>query len=100
MRDCNIAVIGVGALGSVLSEVLVRAGVKNIALIDEDVLESGNVHRHMATLVDVGKSKVPVIALRLRQISPIVRVAEFREKLPSDQALPLAAAMTSCDSEQ
>ncbi|WP_437601098.1 HesA/MoeB/ThiF family protein [Sorangium sp. So ce590] len=84
VRDCNVAVIGVGALGSVLSELLVRAGVKNIALIDEDVVESGNVNRHVATLVDVGKSKVPVVAQRLRQISPTIRVAEFSEKLPSD----------------
>lgn len=84
VRDCNIAVIGVGALGSVLSELLVRGGVNNIALVDQDVLESGNINRHVATLVDVGKSKVPVVAQRLRQISPTVRVAEFSEKLPSD----------------
>lgn len=84
VRDCKIAVIGVGALGSLLSEMLVRAGVKTIALIDEDVLESGNITRHVATLVDVGRSKVPVVAQRLRQISPTVRVAEFNENLPSD----------------
>jgi len=84
VRDCNVAVIGVGALGSVLSEMLVRAGVENIALVDEDVLESGNVNRHVATLVDVGKSKVPVVAQRLRQTSPTVRVVEFSEKLSSD----------------
>jgi hypothetical protein len=84
VRDSNIAVIGVGALGSVLCEMLVRAGVKSIALIDEDAMEAGNVNRHVATLVDIGKFKVPVVAQRLRQISPTVRVAEFNEKLPSD----------------
>ena len=83
VRDCTIAVLGVGALGSVVCELLVRAGVKNIALVDEDVLESGNVNRHVATLVDVGKSKVSVVAQRLRQISPTVRVAEVNDKLPS-----------------
>lgn len=83
VRDCNIAVLGVGALGSVVSELLVRAGVKNIALVDEDVLESGNVNRHVATLVDVGKCKVRIVAQRLRQISPTVRVTEFNEKLPN-----------------
>ncbi|MBL8601044.1 MAG: ThiF family adenylyltransferase [Myxococcales bacterium] len=84
VRDCNIALVGCGALGSVLSEMLVRAGVKSIALVDEDVLESGNINRHVATLIDVGKSKVPVVAQRLRQISPTVRVTEFTEKLPCD----------------
>lgn len=84
VRDCNIALLGVGALGSVLAEMLVRAGVERIALIDDDVLEAGNVTRHVATLAGVGKAKVPVVAQRLRQISPIVRVAEVSEKLPSD----------------
>jgi hypothetical protein len=83
VRDCRIAVLGVGALGSVVCEVLVRAGVKDIALVDEDVLESGNINRHVATLADVGKPKVPVVARRLRQISPTVRVTEFNANLPS-----------------
>jgi hypothetical protein len=84
VRDCSIAVLGVGALGSVVCELLVRAGVRSIALVDEDVLEAGNINRHVATLVDVGKSKVPIVAQRLRQISPTVRVAEINDKLPSD----------------
>ena len=84
VRDCNITVLGVGALGSVVSELLVRAGAKNIALVDEDVLESGNINRHVATLADVGSPKVSVVAERLRQISPTVRVVEFSERLPSD----------------
>jgi molybdopterin/thiamine biosynthesis adenylyltransferase len=84
VRDCNIAVIGAGALGSVISELLVRAGVNNIALLDDQVLESGNVNRHVATLLDVGMLKVHVIARRLREISPAARVVEFKGKLPSD----------------
>lgn len=84
VRDCNIALIGCGALGSVVSEMIVRVGVKSLALVDADVLESGNINRHVATLVDVGKSKVAVVAQRLRQISPNVRVTEFTRNLPCD----------------
>lgn len=84
LRDCKIALIGCGALGSVLSEMLVRAGVGSIALVDEDKLVAGNVNRHVATLVDVGKYKVTVVAKRLRQISPTVRVTEFTETLSID----------------
>lgn len=84
VRDQSVALLGVGALGSVLAEMLVRAGIKNIALFDEDLLESGNVCRHAATLVDVGQLKVPTVAQRLRQISPTVRVTEFIEELTGD----------------
>lgn len=81
LRDLRIALLGVGALGSTLAEMLVRAGIRDIALVDDDLLEAGNVCRHIATLADVGRSKVQVVAQRLRQISPAVRVAELNEEL-------------------
>ncbi|WNG20824.1 HesA/MoeB/ThiF family protein [Cystobacter fuscus] len=84
VRDLRVALLGVGALGSTLAEILVRAGIKDIALVDEDLLEAGNVCRHVATLVDVGKTKVQVVAQRLRQISSAVRVTEFNEELHGD----------------
>ncbi len=84
VRDLRVALLGVGALGSTLAEMLVRAGIKDIALVDEDLLQAGNVCRHVATLVDVGKTKVQVVAQRLRQISPTVRVTEFNEELRGD----------------
>lgn len=84
VRDPRVALLGVGALGSTLAEMLVRAGIKDIALVDKDLLEAGNVCRHMATLVDVGRTKVQVVAQRLRQISPAVRVTEMNEEVPGD----------------
>ncbi len=84
VRACNTAILGVGALGSMVGELLVRAGVTRIALIDHDTLESGNVNRHVGTLVDIGQSKVEVVARRLRTISPTVRVAEFNQSVTCD----------------
>ncbi|WP_437999683.1 ThiF family adenylyltransferase [Sorangium sp. So ce185] len=81
VRDLRVALVGVGALGSSLAEQLVRAGLNDIALVDDDLVEAGNVCRHVATLVDVGKSKVQVVAQQLRQISPAVRVAETNKDL-------------------
>lgn len=81
VRDLRIALVGIGALGSALAEMLVRAGTTDIALVDNDLLEAGNVCRHSSTLVDVGRTKVQIVAQRLRQISPAVRVTEFSEKL-------------------
>ena len=60
---------------------LVRAGATDIALVDGDQVEAGNVCRHTATLADVGKKKVQVVAQRLRQISPAVRVVEVSQSL-------------------
>lgn len=86
VRDLRIAVLGLGALGSTLAEMLVRAGVKDIGLLDNDVLAAGNVCRHTATLGEVGKPKVTFVGQRLRQISPALRVTEFPEDLPTSQS--------------
>jgi hypothetical protein len=81
VRDLRVVVLGLGALGSTLAEMLVRAGVTDIAMVDDEKLVAGNVCRHIATLADVGKFKVHVVGTRLRQISPAVRVTEVTEKL-------------------
>ena len=41
----NIAVVGIGALGTAVCDMLVRAGVKNLTLIDRDFVELNNLQR-------------------------------------------------------
>ena len=84
-REMRIAILGVGALGANLAELLVRAGLTNIALFDGDVVTAGNVCRHTATLVDVGMTKVRAVAQRLLQASPTVRVTEVESTLVGNE---------------
>jgi len=93
VRDLRVALLGVGALGSILAEMLVRAGLKELALVDGDLLEAGNVCRHTATLVDVGRPKVKAVAARLRQLSPTVQVTE----VPMDLAGNLSGIVDGLD---
>lgn len=81
VRNLRVALLGVGALGSSLAEMLVRAGIGELALVDGDLLEAGNICRHTATLADVGSPKVQAVAERLRQLSPAVRVTEVLEPI-------------------
>jgi hypothetical protein len=78
-----IAILGVGALGSIVAELLVRAGVTRLTLVDDDVLTAGNICRHSATLAEVGSGKVDVVARRLVQISPHARIVQHGERIPS-----------------
>ena len=41
----KICIIGLGALGTVASQYLVRAGIGEIHLIDYDIVEKSNLHR-------------------------------------------------------
>lgn len=82
VRSAKVAVVGVGALGSVLAELLGRTGVAHLALIDADTLSAGNICRHVATLGDLEKRKTDVVAARLMQVSPHLRVDVHRNGLP------------------
>jgi hypothetical protein len=83
LRAARVAILGLGSLGSTLAELVVRAGLMIIALVDDDLVEAGNVCRHTAALTDVGDSKVRAVARRLRQVSPCVRVEEFGTSIPA-----------------
>lgn len=73
-RRASVAVIGAGALGSVVSEMLVRAGIANLLVIDHDRLEIGNLVRHSLTMRDLERPKAEAVAERLRNVSPNVQV--------------------------
>lgn len=47
LRSSSVAVVGCGALGSVIADGLVRAGIGSLRLIDRDVLELHNLQRQV-----------------------------------------------------
>jgi molybdopterin/thiamine biosynthesis adenylyltransferase len=70
----RILLIGAGALGSQVAELLVRLGADNLVLVDKETFDAGNAARHTLTLADVGRSKALAVADRLNQISPTAKV--------------------------
>lgn len=82
VRGASIAMIGAGALGSVMSELLVRAGIADILIMDGDTLEIGNLVRHSLTMSDLGRNKAEAVAARLQSVSPNVQVDAIRTSFP------------------
>jgi len=75
LRASRIAVIGCGALGAPIAEMLVRGGVNKITLFDDDSVEIGNLTRHTLALNDIGESKAAQLAQRLNSLNPNADVA-------------------------
>jgi len=82
LRESSVAIIGVGALGSSVAELLVRAGVRRTLLIDGDILEVGNLVRHSLDLGQLGKNKAVSVAERLRLAAPMAEVSAHGAFLP------------------
>lgn len=79
VRSSHVVVLGIGAVGSVLAELLVRGGVHDLTLIDDEHVEAGNLARHALTLADLKANKAERMADRLRMVSPHTRVAVIAE---------------------
>lgn len=71
----RVALFGVGGVGSYAAEALARAGIGELILIDSDTVSRSNINRQLCALEStVGRPKVEVIAERLRDINPNVKV--------------------------
>ena len=78
IEKATIAIVGCGALGSVSAELLVRAGVKKITLIDRDLVELSNLQRQsLYTEEDVGKLKASALAGHIKKINSSLEVKAF-----------------------
>jgi molybdopterin/thiamine biosynthesis adenylyltransferase len=92
IRAAEVAIVGVGALGSVLAEIMTRAGVGRLTLIDRDYVEASNLQRQsLFTEEDAerGLPKAVAAAARLRAINSEVEVRAAVADFAADQALAL-----------
>ena len=80
LAKSNILVVGVGGVGAYAAEMLVRAGVGHLTLVDGDVVSDTNRNRQLIALKStVGCSKVEVLAERLLDINPDVKLRLIHE---------------------
>ncbi len=75
-----IHIIGCGALGSHIAELLVRLGCTNIHLWDFDVVSPHNITNQMYRQKDIGQSKVSALAEILLEINPKVELTGHQRK--------------------
>jgi hypothetical protein len=74
LTDVKILLIGAGAIGSSLGQVFARGGVKDLAIIEYDKVETGNVCRAQYEFGQAGELKSLHTAFQLAKISPFINV--------------------------
>jgi tRNA A37 threonylcarbamoyladenosine dehydratase len=76
----RVLVVGVGGVGSFAAEALARSGVGELVLIDFDRVCITNNNRQLHTMKGtVGRSKVTVMAERLRLVHPTARIEAVQQ---------------------
>lgn len=70
LAQATVALVGCGGLGTVAANLLARAGLGRLRLIDDDVVEVSNLHRQVLFYEqDIGRPKAIVAAERLSAIN-------------------------------
>ncbi len=71
----RVAIVGIGATGTVTAELLTRAGLGTITLADRDYIEKSNLQRQtLFNEKDVGKAKADVAKERLKKINSDIKI--------------------------
>lgn len=84
IANAKVVIVGVGGVGGAVLEGLVRSGIKNIKIIDNDNVDITNLNRQIITNMDnIGFKKVDVAEKRAKSINPecnITALATFLTK--------------------
>ncbi len=85
VRSGRVALLGCGALGATIAELLVRGGVHQMLLVDGDLFTAGNLVRHTLTGADIGQVKAQAVATRLQSILPVATIRVHPNSVPVKQ---------------
>ena len=81
IKNSKVLVVGCGGLGSPVIDLLSRAGIGEIGMMDHDKVSISNLHRQvMFTSDDVGKYKVSILKKKISKINKNVKVKIYRDK--------------------
>ena len=79
LKNCRVAVFGIGGVGGYAVEALARSGVGALDLIDNDTVSESNLNRQIIALHStIGQYKVDVAAARVRDINPSCEVKPYK----------------------
>lgn len=80
----SILQIGVGALGSMIAEQLVRADQQKLTIVDYDVFQVGNLSRHMLGMQQIREYKAIELAHKLNSSIPHSKVKAVPNEITID----------------
>lgn len=95
LAAAHVVVAGVGGVGAAAAEMLVRAGVGAITIIDSDAFSLTNLNRQLPALHStVGCAKVGVLKARFIDINPNLKIETIGEYLTEESIPTIFASMT------
>jgi molybdopterin/thiamine biosynthesis adenylyltransferase len=90
--QAKVAVVGAGGIGSAIIPALAGAGIGQITIIDDDVVELGNLHRQpLFRERDIGYSKADLALQFVQRLNHHVKATPVQRRLDAENAQELLA---------
>lgn len=95
LRGSRVTVVGLGGVGAVAAEMIARAGVGKMTILDSDCVSETNKNRQIiAADSTIGKRKTEVVAARLKDINPELSLEVIDDYLTAENVSELISPET------
>ena len=85
MANAHVLVVGLGGVGAYAAEMICRAGVGEMTIVDADIVQPSNINRQLPALHStIGMKKAEILAERFREINPDLKLTVVPEFLKDD----------------
>lgn len=82
----HVLVVGLGGVGAYSAEMIARAGIGHMTIVDGDTISNSNINRQLPALhSQIGKPKAEVMAQRLRDINPDIDLTVIDEFIKDER---------------
>jgi tRNA threonylcarbamoyladenosine dehydratase len=87
LQNAHVLIVGLGGVGSFAAEFIVRSGIGKVTIVDGDVVDPTNRNRQLPALaINHGQNKVDIMAERLLNINPEVKLTAINSFLSPEKA--------------
>ena len=85
LQQAHVLVVGLGGVGAYAAEMICRAGVGRMTIVDADTVQPTNINRQLPALHStMGREKAEVLAVRFKDINPDIQLTELPVFLKDD----------------
>ncbi len=90
LKQAHVLVVGLGGVGGYACEMLARAGIGEMTIVDADTVQSSNLNRQIIALNStLGQTKASALAKRLKDINPAIKLNVVEAFLKDDNMIEL-----------
>ena len=90
LSHSNVLVVGLGGVGAYAAEMICRAGVGHMTIVDGDLINESNINRQLPALKStIGMPKTEAVGNRLIDINPRLRLTRVQEFIRDDRMIEI-----------